>query len=198
MICSSFYHSYFVFFCQTQERFGNSYVVVQIAERIEYAIFLSKDSTGEFLCGSLTICPRHLQYRCPQLMAVVRGQLLHCCQNIINKNHAIIISHHFFIVNHSKGAAFFEGHSCKFITIESFSFQRKEDCPFRTLARIRRNDRMLAEQFVQVCCIHFFHSKYRANLQVFFRSLLLFRQIPYLYGALAVKKEIDTSMVSGI
>ena len=88
VVSASFDDGNLVLFCEAQEGFGYTSVIVEVTLCKQYLIALRKNGSREFLCRSFAIRTRNLHHGKSQLLAMMVRQFLQHQQYIAHIYHA--------------------------------------------------------------------------------------------------------------
>ena len=92
MTCTHFDHCYLMHCIEPEQRFGHTHIVVEVSLGMHHIVTLSKNSRNKLLGGGLSIGPRDANDRDIEPTAMLSGELLECCQAVVYKYQAVVIS----------------------------------------------------------------------------------------------------------
>ena len=141
--------SYLVLLCESEQRLGHTYIIIEIALSIEHIVFLRKDCSNEFLGGSLAVSASDANDWDIELTTMLTGQILKGLQTIVDNDKSVISrGGNRCIIYDSIGTAFLEGRQSKLVAVERFAFQGQKDASLRTITTIGCDTRVLQIKLV--------------------------------------------------
>jgi hypothetical protein len=121
----------------------HSDVIVEVAFGKENLLAFGKDGADEFLRSRLAVRARNLEDSTAPNLTMMGGQILQGLQHIGNEDKSVVLLRDIGIIHNGEGTTLLEGLKGIVVSVERLALQGKENAPFRALAAIRRNNRML-------------------------------------------------------
>ena len=83
-------HSNVVVFVQSEQRLGNTNIVVEVAFRRHHVVALRQDGTNQFLRRCLTIRASNAYHWNIELTTMLASQILICLQAVVDDDDALV------------------------------------------------------------------------------------------------------------
>ena len=170
------YHSYLMFFIQSEQSFWHTHIVIEVALGIQHIEFLTQDGCDEFLgcCFSVSTCNTY--DRDVELATVLACNIFKSLQAVVyqyqlrrvSSRHIFII--YVFVVNDGVGAALLKRLYSELITIERRTFECNKDTSLGTITTVSGYTWMFLIKTIERFYIH--NSKVVYNAEIAFSYLI--------------------------